>query len=253
MTAVMDYKRKIYAIRDLPVLPVIAQRVLSLADDDERGPDRLAQLISSDQSLSVKVLSLANSAYYGQRAKIATVKHAVMLIGMSMLKQISLTVLVCGTLGRGGKKREEFWMHSFATATASTEIARRAGITQSEVCYTAGLLHDVGRAIIDTYFPGEKGMDHTEVGSWMAERWQLPQELVEAIAHHHSTDPEHLSKPITACVHAANLCAEAAFEVEPAPEPVSFEGIPLRLKQQDFLEVIADLQSRRSEIERMFK
>jgi putative nucleotidyltransferase with HDIG domain len=167
-----------------------------------------------------------------------------------MLKQISLTVLVCGTLGRGGKKREEFWMHSFATAMAATELAKRAGIAH-EVCYTGGLLHDVGKAIIETYFPGDEEMDHTEVGSWMAERWQLPQELVEAIKYHHTLEPEHLAKPITACVQAANLCAEAAFAIEPLPP--DFQGRHLGLKENDFLEVIAHLQGRRSEIEKMFK
>src|SRR5438128_10469413 len=113
MTAVIDYKRKIYAIRDLPTLPIIAQKVLSLADDDDAGPEKLSAVISSDQALSAKVLRLANSAYYGHRAKIGTIRRAVVIIGMNMLKQLSLSVLVRGAIGRGGKDRAEFWKHSF--------------------------------------------------------------------------------------------------------------------------------------------
>ena len=92
MSAVLDYKRKVYAIRDLPTLPVIAQKVLTLADDDETSAEKLTAMISSDQSLSVKVLGLANTAYYGYRAKIGTIRHAVIVIGTNMLKQLSLSV-----------------------------------------------------------------------------------------------------------------------------------------------------------------
>src|SRR5205085_3363020 len=149
--------------RDLPTLPVIAQKVLTLGDDDETSAKKLTTMISSDQSLSVKVLGMANSAYYGYRAKIGTIRHAVIVIGMNMLKQLSLSVLVCGTIGRGGKDRTQFWKHSFGTATASALIAKRARIKDEDVCFMGGLLHDVGKMIIDMYFPAEPEIDHTEV------------------------------------------------------------------------------------------
>jgi HD-like signal output (HDOD) protein len=76
----------------------------------------------------------------------------------------------------------------------------------------AGLLHDMGKMVIDTYFPDEQGMEHTEVGAWVAERWQLPEPLVNAIAFHHSLAPEHLVQPITACVHAARHMRETGTD-----------------------------------------
>lgn len=249
MSAVLDYKRRIYAIRDLPTLPIIAQKVLNLADDDESGPEKLSELISSDQSLSVKVLSLANSAYYGHRAKISTIRQALILIGMNMLKQLSLSVLVCGTMGRGGKERAQFWKHSFGSATASSLIARQARIAEMDVCFMAGLLHDVGKLIIDAHFPEEKDMDHTEVGAWMAERWQLPQQLIDAIAFHHSTSPEHLAQPVIACTHAANVCAKLALthkgqDLDPAVLAA------LGMTDQDFVDTVHDLRGRREQIDK---
>ena len=74
-----------------------------------------------------------------------------------------------------------------------------------------GLLHDIGKTVIETYFPDQQDMEHTEVGSWMAERWQLPDALINAIAFHHSLAPEHLAQPVTACVHAGNMCAKRAL------------------------------------------
>lgn len=249
MSAVLDYKRKVYAIRDLPTLPVIAQKVLMLADGDEASAEKLTSIISSDQSLAVKVLGLANSAYYGHRAKIGTIRHAVIVIGTNMLKQLSLSVLVCGTIGRGGKDRAEFWKHSFGTATASSMIAQRTGISDGDLSFMAGLIHDIGKMIIDTYFPDDQDMQHTEVGAWMGERWQLPQHLINAIAYHHSTDSAHLAQPIVACVHAADACAKLAM-TDKTPEMAREVLEALKLTDEDFLEMVGELRNRRSQIDK---
>jgi putative nucleotidyltransferase with HDIG domain len=250
MSAVPDYKRKVYAIRDLPTLPVIAQKVLTLTDDDEASAEELTTIISSDQSLSGKVLALANSAYYGYRGKVGTIRQAVTVIGTNMLKQLSLSVLVCGTVGHDGKNRKEFWLHSFATATASSLIAKRTGISDGDLSFMAGLLHDIGKMVIDTHFPDEPGMEHTEVGAWMAERWQLPEPLVNAIAFHHSLTPEHLAQPITACVHAADACAKLALtdtKLELAGEVKE----TLKLSETSFCAIVDEVRARKPQMERL--
>lgn len=245
----MDFKRRVYAIRDLPTLPVIAQKVLCVADDDDCSLAKLAGLISSDQSLSIKVLALANSAYYGLRAKIGTVQHAAAIIGTSMMKQLSLSVLVCDTVGRGGKDRGEFWKHSFGAATAASLIAKRTG-ADTELSFMSGLVHDVGKIVIETYFPEEDVGQHTDVGGWMAERWALPQALTHAITHHHSTSPEHLKLPIVACVQAADACAKLAF-TQNSPELPREVFETLRLTDAQFMDVARELEARRTQIDAM--
>lgn len=250
MSAVLDYKRKVYAIRDLPTLPVIAQKVLMLTDDDESSAEKLTAMISSDQSLSVKVLGLAKSAYYGYRPKIGTIRHAVVVIGTNMLKQLSLSVLVCGTIGRGGRNRTEFWRHSFATATASSIIAKRTGISDGDLSFMAGLLHDVGKTVIHTYFPDEDELHHTEVGAWVAERWQLPRPLINAIAFHHSLEPEHLAQPIVACVHAADLCAKLALTAQRFEIPEALLHV-LKLTENTFFEVVEEVRDRKDQMNKL--
>lgn len=250
MSAVLDYKRKVYAIRDLPTLPVIAQKVLTLADDDEASAEKLTTMIGSDQALSVKILGLANSAYYGYRSKIGTIRQAVIVIGTNMLKQLSLSVLVYGTVGRGGTDRTDFWRHSFGTATASAIIARRTGISDGDLSFMAGLLHDIGQMVIDTYFPDEPEMQHTEVGAWMAERWQLPQQLIKAIAFHHSLAPEHLVQPIVACVHAADACAKLALTDR--PYAIAGEVLDaLRLSEEGFMDTVEELRDRKDQMNQL--
>ena len=250
MSASLDHKRKVYAIRDLPTLPVIAQKVLTLADDDAASAERLTAIISSDQSLSAKVLALANSAYYGYRGKIGTIRQAVIVIGTNMLKQLSLSVLVCGTVGRDGKKRTEFWLHSFATATASSLIAKRTGIRDGDLAFMGGLLHDIGKIVIETYFPDQHDMDHTEVGSWMAERWQLPEPLINAIAFHHSLAPEHIAQPVTACVHAGNMCAKRAITASTADLATEVMEA-LKLTNAGFLAVVEEVRTRKPQMEKL--
>jgi putative nucleotidyltransferase with HDIG domain len=267
MNTVIDYKRKIYATRDLPTLPIIAQKILLLADDDECGADKLAKIITSDQSLSVKVLSLANSAYYGHRAQISTVKQALIVIGVDMLKQIALSVLVFKALDRGQKGRTDFWRHSLLAAHASSLIAKRTGGIPDDVCFMAGLLHDVGKLILVSNLPEvyddvlalvkQDGCslqeaeiriletDHAEVGAWMAERWQLPTELSDAIRLHHDDNSNGVPHSrIVTCVRAANVLAQGSKEAAVPEDAV----ISLRLTPSKLDDIVRELEIRSEEI-----
>jgi len=276
-----DFKRKIYTVRDLPTIPIIAQKILTLRNDDENLAEKLGSIISSDQSLSVKVLTLANSAYYGHRAQIGTIKKAVVIIGTAMLRQFSLGVLISKGFGRGSQERETFWRHSLMAANAAAAIAKRSRTPNPEVCFMGGLLHDVGKLVLDTNMPTEYTQvmemvksgncssieaerlvfdtDHTEVGAWMAERWQLPAELVQSIGFHHSLEFEDLPHSrIVAIVSAASMCADAAerMEVDAYDEPIitlPFEiESTLGISRTQFLEIVRDLHLNQDEIQGMF-
>ena len=282
MLASEDLKRKICATRDLPTLPIIAQKILMLRNDDEDLAEKLENIISNDQSLSVKVLTLANSAYYGHRAQIGTVKHAVVVIGTSMLRQFSLGVLVTKGLGRGPRERERFWRHSLMAANAASTIAKRCMLPNTEICFTGGLLHDIGKLVLDTNMPDEYRQvealvrsekyslieaerrifetDHSEIGAWMAERWQLPSELVQSIGFHHSLDFTALQHArIVAIVHAASLCAEAAEQMDTTPLDQQQFFIPfdieaaLGISQGQFKDIVRGLHNRKAEIQLLFR
>lgn len=281
MSVAETYKRKMFALRDLPTLPIIAQKILGMVDDDEAGAEKLGALISSDQSLSVKVLSLANSAYYGHRAQVATVKQAIVVIGTAMLRQLSLSVLVMKNLGQGSKERQVFWRHSLLSANAAAMIAKRSKMPSAEICFMGGLLHDVGKLVLDTNMPeeykqvmtmvwhggwpllqAEREMfdtDHTEIGTLMAERWQLPAELVQAIGLHHQEEVAGLPcARMVAVVHAASLCSELVEVIDflrpdetPFFIPPAIE-VALGMSQKDFMNVTVELHRRRTELQRIF-
>lgn len=274
----MDYRRKIYAIRDLPTIPAIAQKILAIVDKDDTAADKMAKIIESDQSLTVRILSLANSAYYGRRAQIATVKQAVVVIGWVMLKQVSLGVLMSKALGVG-KNRLKFWRHSLMTAHAASIAMERSG-SRADVAFIGGLLHDVGKLVLDSTLPDEYQKvqalleesgsdvvaaersifetDHVEVGAWMAERWQFPPELVAAIRLHHTAEtPTGPHAKLIASVFVANAVVHAAEAQDKDPEnPVSIEvpecvGSIIGASPERLVEISAELERRKKDIERL--
>ena len=275
----MDYRRKIFAIRDLPTLPTIAQKILAIVDQDNTAAETMAKIIESDQALTVRILSLANSAYYGRRAQIATVKQAVVVIGWVMLKQVSLGVLMHRALG-AGRTRLNFWRHSLLTAHAASITMEKSQGRNFDVAFIGGLLHDVGKLVLDSTLPAEYQKarslveetnctlveaersifetDHVEVGAWMAERWQFPPELVAAIGGHHITEPPtgpHAK--LIAAVYVANVLASACEMKDKNPDnPVvvvipEYIGSLIGVSNERLAEINGELERRRKDIERM--
>jgi putative nucleotidyltransferase with HDIG domain len=219
-------------IRDLPTLPVVVSRVLEAANNTETTAIELGEIVAQDVSVSAKVLSLANSAFYGFSRRITTIQQAVVVLGFDTVRSLALSVSVFDTLSQntapGSFDREAFWIHSIACGTASRLIAKTLRLPDQETYFVAGLFHDLGKIILDTYFHDryievcqelerdprptyliEKELleiDHAEVGGLLSARWKFPEILVTPIACHHSLMPvKKQFLPITLAVHLADF------------------------------------------------
>lgn len=200
----------------LPTLPPIALRVLQITADAESDAEDIIETIRGDQSLTAKILSLANSAWTGVRSSVTTLEKAVPLLGFSTIRGIVLSVSIFDRFpadGAGAEprvlSRREFWKHSVAVACAAQELARlrpELAVTPQDA-FVAGLLHDIGKVALSAIFPkaydraagrsddarGDVadfermilGVDHTVAGRRLAERWRLPRPFQEAIWLHH--------------------------------------------------------------------
>lgn len=200
---------------DLPTLPAVAVRLLNATLDPDSSLEDVASLIRGDQSLTAKLLSLANSVKYASHQPVGTVEKAVSLLGFKTVRCVVLTTKVFECFNAnagpesGGFDRVEFWKHAFAVAVASRQLAAETthlGIDPSDA-FVAGLLHDLGKVALDAVFPkayarvamlaadsygdiadAERqllGVDHTVAGRRIAERWNLPAQLQEVIWLHH--------------------------------------------------------------------
>jgi putative nucleotidyltransferase with HDIG domain len=215
----------IQQIESLPTLPVVAARLLQLTGDPESNAREIIQLVSSDQSLTARILSLACRANVGLRRETTTVEKAVLMLGLEAVRHAVLSIKVFEVFGpRRGQRdaafdRSEFWKHCLAVACAAELLARemddRAAASEAFVC---GLLHDLGKVALDVCLPKSfarvvrqtnsrreciadvereiLGVDHTVIGRRLAERWQLPAVIAEAIwLHHHRPEAQPRGTP----------------------------------------------------------
>lgn len=219
------------AIHQLPPLPRVVSKLIELVESENATIDQIEELIATDPVLTAKVLHLANSAYYGLSRSIGTVKQALLVLGFHTVKNLVLGIAVMSAMRSGRHPTPveiELWEHAYTCAGIAREIGRKARMSPRnlEDTYMAGLLHDIGRVLLVTRFPthyqetiehapqyatlleAEKavlGTDHAVVGSLIAEKWNLPSLLVQAIGEHHAPSlPEGARRPILAAVMLAD-------------------------------------------------
>jgi putative nucleotidyltransferase with HDIG domain len=205
-----DLFARLKTVDNLPTISQVLSELMSRLGTPDHDASDLADIIVRDPSLATRFLRLANSAYYGLPCQVRDVTHALVMLGEQEVYRMVATVSVFSALGAGGsmtRHRERFWVHSVSCAVIANMLDKVLGLRLGGVAYTAGLLHDVGKVVLDQVFPREfaaclqlaesrgcpsrevelelLGADHCEVGAWLAERWSLPGEIVETIRHHH--------------------------------------------------------------------
>lgn len=238
-------------------MPTFSQnvvRILELTSDINTAPKDLVRLVEHDPVLTIKVLKLVNSAYFGLSKKVTSIKQGVVYIGINTIKNLAVSIAAIGALPRdneAGFDMDDFWYHSLFTATVAKLIAQERGFPKTEVTtfFIAGLLHDIGQIVFTQFIPDTYrkvlhtaaakgvtidrversafGMDHAEVGGMLAEKWQLPAELVRCIRFHHAFDEIEDPGALEKCVFIANQVAKQQVEeahrvsaIEPLPEAV---------------------------------
>lgn len=192
----------------------IAEQALKCIDKSDVSVSELIKWISADPVLTARILKLANSDYYGYRGQISTLNHAIVIVGIKALQNLLMGILVVDQLSWNVNfDRPEvngWWIHSTAVGIGARYLARQTGYPVPGEAFAAGLLHDIGHQIFIQQFPekfgevlqlvceknmsyqeAEKkvlGYDHTRIGGWLAEAWNLPHKLVNVIYSHHDAD-----------------------------------------------------------------
>jgi len=196
----------------LKPLPTIIARIIGMIDDPRTNASDLGKVISTDQVLTTKVLRLANSAYYGLPRRIGTIELAVVVLGFDALKDVALSVSLLNRFSNISQNTKFdmslFWEHSITCGIISKMLAEKYSPELKGEAFVAGLLHDIGKLIVIEYLNEEfeeihkiikkeqiafhkaekkiLNINHAEIGSWLAERSNLPIELVDSIGYHHS-------------------------------------------------------------------
>ncbi len=257
--------QRIKNCKTLPAIPALPLQVLQMCRDDKASAQKVGEVISKDPSFVAKLLNVANSSFYGgSRHKVTTVTHAVTLLGMNSIATLAFCFSLYRDLrkkGGGAFDHTHFWHRCILASLASKILAKRVRVINEEEIFLAGLLQDLGILVMSEAFGNEYGTlyqkanqdhhalealeqgrwktDHCEIGAWLAETWELPEVLREAVRGSHnpslaSTEDE-ASRLMILCVALSGRLADMWCH----PETETAIQTALELSQE-LLEIDAD-------------
>jgi len=213
---------KIKACKSLPVLSPLASKILKMCQDEETAASTLADVISQDPGMAAQILFMANSAYYGgARHKVTSVIQGVNLLGFSTIANLALSFCFYRLIkdmkdtSTTAIDHVQFWRRSIFASMAARAIGKHVAHADTELMFLAALLQDIGILALNEVAPHELmalqghtveghvdlyrlelehlGVDHSQVGAWLAQQWQLPEEFHVAILYSHT--PELFETP----------------------------------------------------------
>ncbi|GAB4147992.1 MAG: HDOD domain-containing protein [Planctomycetota bacterium] len=234
---------------ELPTMPEVLVRLNEVMADPESSSDDVARVVAKDPAVSANLLRIVNSAYYGLQVRVSSISLAVSVMGFSMTKKVALKAAVFSIFG---KKRDRvrqfdplgFWKHSIFTGVAARTLGSVSPVfadSNAEDLYICGLLHDIGKIILlekasDAYLPmlerasrdslseleaelEQFGFTHADVGSVLAIKWFLPEDLTIAIRYHHAPCRDPFHRSLSSLIHLANHLAWSAGNPSTAGTP----------------------------------
>ncbi len=270
---------------ELPTLPDVLVKLNEVMNDPESSAEEVANVISLDPAVSTNILRIVNSAYYGLQVRVGSVNLAVSIMGFNMTRKVALKAAVFSVFAKKSNKKvpnfdpNTFWQHSIYTGILARTIGHSSqkftGLHPEDL-YICGLLHDIGKIILVENAPENfneilrvgleenrnlleleqeiLGFTHADVGSVLAIKWFLPEDLTIAIRYHHCPDRDPFNKTLSSLVALSD--ALAAKNGKPAlskaryedPDPELYEIVGVQEEDLGALIEKANEEYARSEI-----
>ena len=247
----------------LPTLPGAYQAVeKALESTDESSTDSVASVIAQDPPLAAGILQVSNSSFFGQRREVDTVSRAIFVLGLDMVRNLVLAAEAMKTLHPNNLSELDmdlFWQHSLAVGTIARHIAQRCGSHKElqETAMLAGNLHALGKLVLAKYAETQYktvlraaterqspiveierellGTDHALVGGYLADWWNLPVKIADAIRHNYHPSKNKTDIVLVHLVHLARVLASRLEigSVEPGPPPTIAPSVSTILSIDD--------------------
>jgi len=233
-------KQVVCNIRNLPTPPIVFEQIQKVINSPETSVGDVANILSEDPAMSVKVLKLTNSAFYGLSREVDSVKQAVMIIGLEAVKNLVLSASVLSMFKSNSANKEyheNFWRHSLATALSARVIARDyqdGKVFNPDPAFSSGLVHDIGKMVICSFLQKDHqqiqeymeknpeipeagaeiailGFNHVQLGRQLAITWKLPERMADTVGYHHNPDLENASDNFAYLINLADHVAHVNF------------------------------------------
>ena len=220
------------SIKNLPQLPASVTEAMEILNREEVHFPLLEEKIGSEPALAARILTVANPPFYGFGGKINSIKQACMVLGFHTTRNIVMAAGVMSEFDTAHFQRldlKALWQHSLGCGIAAKVLAKKTGL-DPEQAFSAGLLHDIGKMVLNIFYSEDYtkvldyrdehdcplieaeeqvlGFNHAIVGSLMAKRWTLPDDIISAIEHHHQPESEQAT-PLARLLHVADVISRS--------------------------------------------
>jgi HD-like signal output (HDOD) protein len=247
-------------IEQLPTLPIISQNIMELMAKKDTSFQDLVKVVENDQSLALKILKIANSAFYGSLSKISSLEHAMVKLGMNEVRSIVLGVSVHSFFSNptnGTFDRGRFWKHAIVCGQVAKYLGNYYKIGNDDSLFLSGLIHDMGKVVLDEYFHEEflsvieyidshsttfsraekavMGTTHYQIAAKVLNQWNFPKQVIMQILFHHAPWTDKGYEANSAMVYLANIITKLAgypcHPTEQKIDPLEFS----KSTQADFI------------------
>ncbi|MBV1858888.1 MAG: HDOD domain-containing protein [Nannocystaceae bacterium] len=229
--------------RDIPPLPDAMVELLGIANDPNVSFDKLSEVMCRDQALTLRVLAVANSPYYGCSRRIDSVRSAIAVLGTKQVQNIASAMALAPAFE--SRRGPQLWQHGLTVAVWTSRVVHALGVPPLDYVFTAGLLHDIGVVLLLGGAPEQEdaciaaaerdglqlcevererlGTDHAEIGARACSSWKLPGRLAELVRDHHDDDAHGALdlRVLQVASALAELCDE---QRDPSPQCAHWSG-----------------------------
>lgn len=260
---------------DLKVLPLVAKKLIESLSDDNASIDVLSHIIDKDQTIATTVLKISNSAFYGLRQEVTSLKQAIMILGLKTIRSIALAASTKSLHRQFGMTEKMMWEHSTGSAAAAKVISANFEKEVKDIAFIGGLMHDLGKVFMNNEAPEvfpevvkrmhDGGLDsitaeldvfgytHAEIGSRVIAKWGLAPVLVRILEWHHldkksidAIQEQAIAKGV-ACVNLANnICKVLGIGYSDPYEGIVLHELPsavfLNLNKDAFDELVCEIR-----------